>query len=163
MDYKICTKCGKELPLSEFHKNKRNKDGYEYQCKECRNKQMAADNKEKYSNRIKQYFNTPMGRASRLVQAYKVADKKQNRGECTITAKWIVDNIFSKPCVHCGKEGWKVIGCNRIDNSKPHTEDNVEPCCAECNKKLAGLYRKNIIYNYENLVKIIENLKIGKS
>ena len=36
IEYKICNKCNKEKPLSEFSKNKRMKDGYLNQCKECR-------------------------------------------------------------------------------------------------------------------------------
>jgi hypothetical protein len=86
--------------------------------------------------RQKTYRNTPMGRAVRLANNYKNADRQANREEGNITAQWIVENIFTKPCVHCGKEGWQIIGCNRLDNSKPHTIDNVEPCCEDCNSKL---------------------------
>ena len=32
---KMCTKCGRELPLSEFTKNKASKDGLRAYCKEC--------------------------------------------------------------------------------------------------------------------------------
>ena len=32
---KTCSRCGKTKPLSEFHKNKNAKDGYNYICKEC--------------------------------------------------------------------------------------------------------------------------------
>ena len=32
---KICSKCGRELPLSEFTKNKKTKDGLHYWCKSC--------------------------------------------------------------------------------------------------------------------------------
>ena len=35
MKTKVCTKCGKEKPLSEFHKRKESKDGYKSRCKEC--------------------------------------------------------------------------------------------------------------------------------
>lgn len=35
METKVCTKCGKELPVSEFHKNKYSKDGLQYMCKAC--------------------------------------------------------------------------------------------------------------------------------
>ena len=89
--------------------------------------------KEDNPNYSKEYRKTPMGRAVYLINDYKRNDKLYNRGECTLTAKWIVDNIFTKPCAHCGKSGWQIIGCNRLDNSRPHTEDNVEPCCMECN------------------------------
>lgn len=99
------------------------------------NKQYRKDNAEQIKEYNKQYNKTPMGRASNLLTNYNQNDKKYNRGECTLTAKWIVDNIFTKPCHYCGKEGWKVIGCDRIDNSLPHTEDNVVPCCEKCNTK----------------------------
>lgn len=32
---KVCSKCRKELPISEFYKNKSMKDGLNYQCKNC--------------------------------------------------------------------------------------------------------------------------------
>lgn len=77
-------------------------------------------------------------RASMLAKNYRTADKEAKRGKCTLTAQWIYDNILFKPCAHCGKEGWDIIGCNRLDNSKPHTMDNVEPCCYECNSNEYG-------------------------
>lgn len=78
---------------------------------------------------------TQIGRASYLVGNYQRHDKKAKRSECTLTAKWIVENIFSKPCVYCGKTDWHELGCDRIDNSKPHTPENVVTCCEECNIK----------------------------
>ncbi len=33
---KVCTKCGRELPLSEFDKDKTRVDGLQYWCKSCR-------------------------------------------------------------------------------------------------------------------------------
>ena len=38
MDEKICKKCGRLLPLSMFHKNKKNKDGHISSCKDCMKK-----------------------------------------------------------------------------------------------------------------------------
>lgn len=99
-------------------------------------KKRYLNQKDIFYERQIQYRKTPMGRAVRLCNNYKNADKNANRGECTLTAQWIVDNIFSKPCAHCGKTGWNIVGCNRLDDSKPHTIDNVEPCCLECNKHL---------------------------
>ena len=84
----------------------------------------------------KERAKTPIGRATMLLCAYNREDKKYDRGHGDLTARWIVENIFTKPCVHCGKEGWQIIGCNRLDDSKPHTKDNVEPCCYECNTRL---------------------------
>ena len=31
----------------------------------------------------------------------------------------------------CARIAWQVL--NRIDNKRPHVEDNVESSCAECN------------------------------
>jgi hypothetical protein len=84
----------------------------------------------------KEWLHTPNGRASTLLNAYNHKDIAANREKGDLTAKWIVENIFTKPCAHCGKEGWQIIGCNHLDNDKPHTTDNVEPCCMECNNKL---------------------------
>lgn len=101
-------------------------------------KQRYQKNREKIAEKQKQYYNTPIGRAHRLVSAYNRKDSLYNRGKGNLTAQWIVDNILSKPCAHCGKEGWKIIGCNRLDDTLPHTKDNVEPCCFTCNRKLQG-------------------------
>ena len=38
-DTRICSTCKTEKPLKEFHKNKSRKTGYNYQCKDCFNKQ----------------------------------------------------------------------------------------------------------------------------
>lgn len=183
METKICKKCGRELPLSEFHKHKGMKDGYINECKECvkkyrkhyyhdnkeklieQTKQFYHDNKEKILERQKhykqdnkekileynkqyyqekkehitenhkQYYETPFGKANRLVNNYKCHDKEANRGECTLTAQWIIDNIFASKCHWCGETDWNKLGCDRIDNDKPHTPDNVNPCCEKCNKK----------------------------
>lgn len=105
---------------------------------------MAFNKKEWLKEYREKWFKTPIGRAWNLVSAYNEADKKGGRGKGDLTAKWIVENIFTKPCAHCGKTGWDVIGCNRLDNSKPHTKDNVEPCCRECNTH----YGKKKIYQY---------------
>ena len=89
-----------------------------------------------YEVRKKWIENNPeRWRASQLLNAYRQSDKKANRGKGNLTIDWIIENIFSKPCAHCGKTGWDVVGCNRINNDLPHTMDNVEPCCKECNNK----------------------------
>lgn len=84
---------------------------------------------------IAAYRATPFGRASHLVGSYRREDRKYNRGECTVTPEWMVDNIFTQPCHYCGETDWHKLGCDRIDNNLPHTPDNVVPCCWECNNK----------------------------
>lgn len=93
--------------------------------------QWYEDNKE----RIQQQRNSPFGRAKQMVSHFRREDSKRNRGECTITPEWIVENIFTQPCYYCGETDWHKLGCDRIDNSKPHSPDNVVPCCTSCNRK----------------------------
>lgn len=96
----------------------------------------------------KKWLHTPIGRASTLLNSYNHKDEKQNRGKGNLTSKWIVEHIFSQPCAHCGKIGWDVIGCNRLNNDLPHTKDNVEPCCKECNDRLHNIERSKKVYQY---------------
>lgn len=107
----------------------------------------AKEHQEEKIEYNKDYRKTPIGRALYILGGYKREDSKYNRGESDLTAQWIVENIFTKPCAHCGETDWRKIGCNRLDNSRPHTMDNVEPCCHDCNLKLAGVGRKKV-YQY---------------
>lgn len=102
-----------------------------------KNKERIAEKKKEYE---KQHRKTPAGRASMLVKAYNRLDKIAGRDKGNLTPKYVHDNILFKECVYCGLSDWTKIGCNRIDNSKPHTTDNVEPCCYLCNCKQNGKY-----------------------
>ena len=81
-----------------------------------------------------------MGRAQRQFQQYKFMDKRNGFGDVIdFDARWIVDNIYTKKCAYCDETDWRKLGCNRIDNSKGHTRDNVEPCCFHHNCVLNGM------------------------
>ena len=118
-------------------------------------KEYYKEHREELLEKQKQYQNTLIGRAHCLLNNYRYKDKKHNRGECTLTADWIVENIFSgQKCVYCGESDWKKLGCDRIDDSLPHTPENCQPCCLKCNDKKVR----------PNLSKVmINNLKISKS
>lgn len=119
--------------------------------------------------RRKESKNKELYRAFNLTSAYNQTDRKYGLGKGDLTAQWIVVNIFSKPCAHCGKSGWQIMGCNRLDNSKPHTMDNVEPCCAKCNKKLPRKREKKgedipyKLFAESNKNKLLENIGIYNS
>lgn len=66
-----------------------------------------------------------------MISSYKVKDCKNGTNICDIDIDWMIENILAKECVYCGDN--HRIGCDRIDNNKGHTKDNVVPCCIECN------------------------------
>lgn len=56
---KICSKCKKEKPITEFPKCSRNKDGLDTHCKECRNavnRNYRNNNKEQFKNNRKKNY-----------------------------------------------------------------------------------------------------------
>lgn len=85
------------------------------------------------TNYNKKYRDTKNGRAANLLSSYKKSDIKSNRDECTLTRSWIIDKIFTASCIYCGDSDWKHLGCDRIDNSKPHTPENCVCSCGICN------------------------------
>lgn len=64
-----------------------------------------------------------------------------------------------KPCTYCG-DTQEEIGCDRIDNSKGHTKDNVVPACKTCN-----VSRMDNFTHEEMLVlgKTIKQIKINRT
>lgn len=119
----------KILEQQSDYRKKHKEEKSEYDMKRYQN------NRDEILTQQSEYQKTPIGRANILVGSYRRNDRKHNRGECTITKEWIVDNIFSQPCHYCGETDWHKLGCDRIDNDLPHTPENVVPCCWECNNK----------------------------
>lgn len=133
----------KEAMKKWYQSNKEEKREYDRKRYQANKERIAARmaeykkvNKDKIAEYRREWLTTPIGRASNLVSAYNGCDKMHNRGRGDLTAEWIVEHIFSQPCAHCGETDWRKLGCNRLDNTKPHSKDNVEPCCRECNLKL---------------------------
>lgn len=74
METKICSKCGRELPLSEFYKNKTTKDGASYWCKKCNKKDSRryyAANKEKIAERNRKYGTENKGKLAEYRRKYQ--------------------------------------------------------------------------------------------
>lgn len=94
------------------------------------------------------YYATQKGRAKCLLQRYNKADEEHNRGKGDLTRQWIIEHIFTQPCVHCGETDWHKLGCNRLDNSLPHTMNNVEPCCWKCNREIEWNAKCKKVYQY---------------
>lgn len=117
-------------------------------------KEISRKWREKHKLELKNFYNTPRGRSFSLLSAYREADKKANRGRGDLTVDWVEEQI-QKGCTYkdqCGTTDWRKIGLNRKDNSLPHTMENCEPCCADCNRRL----------HYEEIMKQIYQYTIDK-
>ena len=50
---KKCSKCGRELPLSEFSRNHSTKDGYDYYCRSCKSTMYKESRERTKANKAK--------------------------------------------------------------------------------------------------------------
>lgn len=106
------------------HKNDFTSEEILYGRKKKRGSKLAKDITDKSVN--------IRAKASKMISSYKAKDKSNGFDNiCDISIDWMIDNILKKPCHYCG-DTYR-IGCDRIDNTKGHTKDNVVPCCIECN------------------------------
>jgi len=97
-----------------------------------RHKEYWKENGYKYRCRIR--AKTPYNRAQILAASYNRSDISRGFDVSNnIDGKWIEEQVFASKCIYCGDDNWKHLGCDRIDNSKPHTPDNVVCSCGICN------------------------------
>ena len=120
----------------EEHKEYTVKRNSEYIQQHPEIKQKSQRNyRESHKEEIKKYNTSKEGRASHQAVTYKTQDLRHNRGVSTITQKWILENIYNNKCIYCKCDDWRELGCDRIDNNKPHTPENVVCSCRKCNAK----------------------------
>ena len=86
-----------------------------------------------------------------MIASYKHKDSINGVTICDIDIDWFIKNISNKPCIYCGDTNR--VGCDRIDNSKGHTKDNVVPCCYDCN------CARNNNFSYEEMLIIGKTIK----
>ena len=82
---KVCSKCKKELPINEFGKDKKNKDGLNNQCKNCKNKyqkNISKANNDKTMNTFGRTGNK-RGCSGMLKRDYELTEEQlQRRNYC---------------------------------------------------------------------------------
>lgn len=122
METKICTKCGTELPLEDFYKDSRHKDGKQSACKPCvrrTNRKWKSKNKDRVDEYNRQYT-PPPGIDSGLLKDthFKRVKKYWNhkcalcRNSATTFGMVLAEKFGGEPGIY-----------------------NIIPECADCNNK----------------------------
>ena len=133
---KKCYKCVETKDLSEFHKNKRQKDGYQNYCKGCA----------KVRNRD-YYLSTPEKNTQR--QAFRVAVK-------LAAQQFVWDYLTEHPCVGCPEVDPVVLEFDHVRGVKKFSisagvsqglsvktiSEEIEKCevkCANCHRRKTAI------------------------
>ena len=109
---KRCSRCGETKPHSEFHKQKRNRDGLRSYCKEC----------QKAANRAWRAADTP--------------EKAQERAAQKAEKKALAERGM-KPCLDCNEV--KPFGEFSPDK---RTRDGLQPYCRSCQYARSKAFQK---------------------
>lgn len=144
---KNCIKCNLSKPLSEFHKLKRNKDGHDNKCKECKSLYDKTYYEKRYTN---------------IDNAQKRRDLKHSIN--MRNRRFIYNYLVTHPCINCGESDPIVLEFDHLDGadkkfniSEAHErsldsiKNEISKCrilCANCHRRRtaiqAGWY-KNIL------------------
>jgi hypothetical protein len=138
---KICTACKIEKPISEFYDHKVN--GYIYpkpNCKKCHNKKRCEriTPAQKVKRQNDKNIRDRNDRATlpskpRFVKADATRSDSKVDWTNDLTLKF-VKNLIKDGCSYCGVDRMTAkMSLDRIDNSLPHNQNNVNSSCMECN------------------------------
>jgi len=132
---KICFKCGKLKPLTDFYKHEKMSDGHVNKCKECNKK----DVKKNYRENIDHYTEYEKNRfQDKDRKEYVTEQQREHRAKNPLKykARTAVNNairdgrLFKQPCQYCGSEE-KIQG-HHHDYSKPL---DVIWVCFQCHRQ----------------------------
>ena len=170
MQYKTCTKCGEEKPLTSeyFGKRSKSKDGYRSECKCCRkkysednkeqiaerNRQRYIENKDVYSEKSKAYYNENKTKIKAWQKQYAIDNKgkiKKYREENKeyISQKQKEYRIKNKESVLQTLQNWR-------DTNKQHIQQySIE----YYQKNKEWLSEKQKVYRQENKEYVAERMR----
>jgi len=89
---KICSKCGEFKPYSEYNKRKKSKDGYRYECNDCR-RLYRLENKDAISKNKKEYCEANKKQLLEKKRVYYENNKEwisAKNAECYISNREII-------------------------------------------------------------------------
>ena len=149
---KGCTMCGTTKDISEFYKEKNKPGGLHSKCKACMKKYYEENKK-----RFKKYHQENKHTSRHKFTELKASAKKRGL-EVSISFEQYVELIKTLNCYYCDANFSNETGgnLNRIDSSKGYLINNVNPCCATCNKIMNRFTVKEL---KARLIKIYRRLK----
>ena len=118
---KVCTKCGKKKPLSEFYFKSSGRGGLRGECKTCHKRAMKKYNKKNYRLFHERGIARRYGLS--LEQYLNLIEEHDNR--CAICGNECKD---SRPCVDHDHKTGKVRGilCPLCNRGLGHFQDSIE-------------------------------------
>lgn len=131
MKEKTCSKCRRVLSLSDFPKNKTNKDGYGYNCKKCQrqyvkihyeeNVEYYVEKSQRYKKEMHEWFNE-------LKKTFKCNRCGENHRSCV--GLYYKPNMFRlKVISRAIRSGWSQ------DRTLKEIDKKYEVLCANCSLK----------------------------
>lgn len=136
MDTKKCSACGLELPLSEFNKNRRNRDGLQSVCRKCfsdYNRRRYASDPDRHKSNAKRYREeNPENVFDTRMRMCAKNPTKKNANEAVSLALRI--GIMERPmfCAGCGcSDSEHRIEAHHHDYAKPL---EVAWLCTPCHR-----------------------------
>ena len=132
---KKCKGCGKNKPLNQFWKAKKNTIAKTWgKCKSCMSKRRK-ENKWDDSLGVR-YHN------------YRNHNKRECRaGQVFDLTKEQFDALTAQLCTYCNSysPGKQFCGVDRVDDMVGYTPDNCVPCCGVCNFMKSNMSRADFL------------------
>jgi hypothetical protein len=127
---KTCGSCGEKLPLSSFHKNKANRDGYMTRCASCRavtHSRYQKENRAQYTIYARKHRASKMGISVLDIDAWYEKQLALQGGRCAMPdCRTLAENSYG----------------GRLDMDHDLQTDKFRALlCRSCNTKL-GIYEK---------------------
>jgi len=157
-DMKICCKCKKEKPLTEFNKDKHQSGGYKYACKECTKKDFKAfysTNIDKMQERAREYRIANLEKRKEYEKEYI----KKNRGKKNLWTRTREANKNKRTPQWADMEKIKAYYdvCAFFNEINGYTKYHVDHKIPLQGKNISGLH----VHNNLQVILAEDNVKKG--